>query len=297
MVFIPGISQRKRKLERRKGGGGGGRGGGGSRGGSGGSGGGGRTSSISSGGTSRSSSSTAFGGGPQTTIPQGQPFGGRMQGGGTRNDIYGNRGYGSGYPGSSGAGVGGLGFPYYYWPVVWGGAGLVGTGAYLHTHGEYGDTHNSSRPGGALVTATFPSSTNGNSTFRIMSDNSTVVSLLADITSSCGSSISSPSTITPTSYNDSGPPLPGQAVQYYRASSIVLSLDSYNNSAVYSNDTNAPPSPLPSNADTTLLSCLNNTIGNSAPLVDGAYGLRWSSPSGFGLVALVWAISRLVSQV
>jgi len=87
MVFIPGISQKK--LERRKGGGGGGRG---SRGSSGG-GNGGRTSPILSGGTSRTSSSTSSGGGPRTTIPQGQIFSGRTQGGGTRSDIYGNRSY------------------------------------------------------------------------------------------------------------------------------------------------------------------------------------------------------------
>ena len=130
-----------------------------------------------------------------------------------------------------------------------------------------------------------------------MSDNATVVSLVADITSSCGSSISSSSLIASVPYNESGPPTPAQAIQYYRASSIVLSLDNYNNSAVYSNDTNAEPSSLPSNVDTNLLSCLNNTIGTSAPLVDGVPGLKWSSPSGFGLIALVWVVSRLVSEV
>lgn len=145
------------------------------------------------------------------------------------------------------------------------------------------------------MTAALPSTSNGNSTFRLMSDNATVVSLLADIVSSCGSSISSASSIHPAPYNDSGPPSPGQAVQYFRASSVVLSLDSYNNSAVFTNDTNATSSPLPSNIDTTLLTCLNNTIGNSVPLVDGAS--RWSSPSGFLLFVLVWAMSRLISQV
>jgi len=101
----------------------------------------------------------------------------------------------------------------------------------------------------------------------------------------------------PVPYNESGPPNPAQAIQYYRASSIVLCLDSYNNSAVYSNDTNAQPLPLPSNVDATLLNCLNNTIGTSAPLVDGVPGLRWSSPSAFGLIALVWVVSQLVSKV
>ncbi|KAJ3565473.1 hypothetical protein NP233_g7608 [Leucocoprinus birnbaumii] len=308
MVFVPGISQRKRNLERRKGGGGGGRGGGGGssggRGGSSGSGGSsggslgaGRTSPISSGGTSRTSSSTSAGGGPRTTIPQGQLFAGRSQGGGTRDQVYGNRAYGSGYPGSSAVGVGGLGFPFFYWPVIFGSTAIIGTGSYLHTHGEYGDVNNSSRPGGALMTATFPSNANGNTTFRIMADNSTVTSLTADILSSCGSSISNSTSHASTPYNETGPPIPAQAIQYYRASSIVLSLDSYNNTAVYSNDTNAPPSPLPNNIDTTLLRCLNSTIGISAPLVDGALDLRWSSPSGIGLFAIVWVVSRLMFQV
>jgi len=44
--------------------------------------------------------------------------------------------YGSGYPGSPGAGVAGRGFPYYYWPVVFGSLAVIGTQAYLNTHGE-----------------------------------------------------------------------------------------------------------------------------------------------------------------
>ena len=32
-----------------------------------------------------------FGGGPPSTIPAGQPFSGRSQGGGTRNDVYGTK--------------------------------------------------------------------------------------------------------------------------------------------------------------------------------------------------------------
>ncbi len=88
MVFFPGISKPRRRLEKRKGGGGGGRGGGG--GGSAG-GGGGRAAPISAGGGSRSASDTASGCGPITTIPQGQLFSGRMQGGGQRGEVFGNR--------------------------------------------------------------------------------------------------------------------------------------------------------------------------------------------------------------
>jgi hypothetical protein len=148
-----------------------------------------------------------------------------------------------------------------------------------------------------MMIATFPSSSVSNSTFRVLADNSTVGSLVPDIVSSCGSQISGASSIQPTTYNDSGPPGPQQAIQYYRASSIVLSLDSYNNTAAFSNDTNTPNSPLPNNIDNNLLSCLNSTIGSNAPLVDGALGLKFSSPSNLCLVVLAWVVSRLVSHV
>ncbi|KAF7764084.1 hypothetical protein Agabi119p4_8621 [Agaricus bisporus var. burnettii] len=305
MVFIPGISKRNRKLERRKGGGGGGRGGGGGGssggrggggGGSGGSGGG-RPGSISSGGAGRSTSSRSFGGGSPSTIPRGQPFAGRQQGGGNRNQIYGSRTYGSGYPGGSSRGVAGLGFPFFFYPVVFG-AGAIGGGALIyHEANEYGDIHNTSRPGGPLMIATFPSNSNSNSTFRLLADSSTVSSLISDVVGACGSQITNASSIAPSTYNDAGPPGPGQTVQYYRASSIALSLDSYNNTAAFSNDTNAQNSPLPSNIDSTLLGCLNDTIGQNAPLVDGAFGLKFSSPSNLLLVVLVWVVSRLVSHV
>jgi hypothetical protein len=41
------------------------------------------------------------------------------------------RTYGSGYPGVAGRGVAGLPFPFFFWPLAWGGA-AVGTAAYLH---------------------------------------------------------------------------------------------------------------------------------------------------------------------
>jgi hypothetical protein len=91
-------------------------------------------SSVNTGGSSRSASTGSNGGGAKSTIPAGSPFAGREQGGGTRSNIYGTPYYGSGYPGSSNVrGVGGFGFPYYYWPLAFGGAG-VGGAAYLHNH-------------------------------------------------------------------------------------------------------------------------------------------------------------------
>jgi hypothetical protein len=85
-------------------------------------------------------------------------------------------------------------------------------------------------------------------------------------------------------------PQPEQAVQYYRASSVVLTLDGYNDTGVFGNDTNAVHTPLLTNIDTNLLDCLNQTIGLSVPLIDAA-NARWATGPGtetIGLFLFVW---------
>jgi hypothetical protein len=66
-------------------------------------------------------------------------------------------------------------------------------------------------------------------------------------------------------------------VQYYRASSFSLSLDTYNNTgSLISNqskdNSTAPPvlvdTPLPTGLNMTFLSCVNATIGLSIPLIE-----------------------------
>ncbi|KAG6377300.1 hypothetical protein JVT61DRAFT_15088 [Boletus reticuloceps] len=302
-MFVPFIT-RSSRVERRKGGGGGGKSSGSSST---------RTKSTSGSGSSTSSgkkpsgtssssskkktavpvttskgkSSTSaygWGGGSTVVITQGQLFAGRRAGGATRNQIYGTRTYGSGYPGVMGRGVAGRGFPFWYWPVVWGYGAPVGS--YLRPS-EYGDWYNTSRVGGRMAEATFASNST-NTTFHVLSDNSTVSSLISSIDANCSSSLSSSSSTSPQPYNASvpGTPSPSQAIQYYRASSIVLTLDGYNNSATSSSDPNVTDSSLPSGIDMTLLVCLNQTIGLAAPLVNGA-GIRWSTvPSSGSLLGL-----------
>jgi len=68
--------------------------------------------------------------------------------------------------------------------------------------------------------------------------------------------------------NSQHAPKPQQAIQYYRASSTVLTLDGYNNSATFSSNESASDSPLPQNIDTKFLECLNQTIGSAVPLVE-----------------------------
>lgn len=283
-------------LGRRKGGGGGGKGGGigggkgsGAKGSGSESGSGGKTSKVPITGSSASGKSTAtaygHGGGTPKTIPIGQLFAGRTAGGATRAQVYGTSTYGSGYPGYSGYDVAGRGFPFWFWPVVWGGS----SNQYLHDS-EYGDSFNTSRLGGPMAQADFISNSTG-STFHLLSDNSTVGSLIDYINTNCSSHLSSSSSKSPSPYNSSalGGPEPEQAIQYYRSSSIVLTLDGYNNSAMFNSNPNATDSPLPSGVDTTLLNCLNYTIGQAAPLIDGASS-QYISARWFGFVWLLWVL-------
>ncbi|KAK1229344.1 hypothetical protein PQX77_007599 [Marasmius sp. AFHP31] len=189
------------------------------------------------------------------------------------------RQYGSGYPGVTGAGVAGRGFPFYFWPVTWGGAAGVGTAAYYHNHrDEYGRPDNSSRPGGAMTYATFV--VDNSTTYHVVADNNTVASLVTTINEKCSSFLTTgnntlttttqPSMILPYNATASNATKPESVIQYYRASSVALALEGYNNSAVYSNNTNAPDTPLPTTLNTTALDCLNRTIGESVPLVDAS---------------------------
>ncbi|KAG1725063.1 uncharacterized protein EDB91DRAFT_1169378 [Suillus paluster] len=302
---IPFItSSRYQEIGRRKGGGGGGKSGGSSSGGSGksgggksggssGSGSGGKTSTVPLKGSSSSGKSTAtsygYGGGKAETIPVGQLFSGRTAGGGSRPQVYGTRTYGSGYPGYSGYGVAGRGFPFWFWPVVWDGSANQA----LHNT-EYGDSFNTSRLGGPMAQANFVSNNTG-STFHVLSDNSTVGSLIGSINTNCSSHLASSSSTSPSPYNSSaaGGPQPEQAIQYYRSSSIVLTLDGYNNSATFNSNPNTADSPLPSGVDMTLLDCLNYTIGQAAPLIDGASS-HFISPPCLGFVSFVWVLWFLV---
>lgn len=172
---------------------------------------------------------------------------------------------------------------------MWG-AGIGGSAAYLHDR-EYGDASNSSRPGGALFQAPLMES-NDNTTYHLVADNSTVVAILSAVESNCSLSTNS---ITPVAFNpdNSSAPQPEQAVQYYRSSSIVLTLDGYNDTGADSNDTNAVDTPLPSGLNMTFLDCLNQTIAASAPIVDAAPSLEAMANIPFlGTAWLVIVLAR-----
>jgi hypothetical protein len=148
-----------------------------------------------------------------------------------------------------------------------------------------------------MVTATFVSNSTNTTTFRVLSDNTTVTDLLVAITANCSSNLSNSTSPKPSPYNDSlsALPQPEQTIQYYRASSVALTLDGYNNSGALGAD-GTPDMPLPSNIDTALLNCLNQTIGAAVPLINGDTNTRWAS-SNLSLICLLWVFWYLLSSL
>ena len=139
-----------------------------------------------------------------------------------------------------------------------------------------------------MVTSTYASNTQ-NTTFYLVTDGDTADTMVSIIQQNCSSVLNSGVSNTPVSYNTSDPnsPKPEEAVQYYRASSAALMLEGYNNTAQLSDNTSLPDTPLPSNIDTNLLTCLNDTIGAAVPLVDGAGSTAWN----FGVTGSAYTIS------
>jgi len=216
--------------------------------------------------------------------------------------------------------VRGLGLPFYFWPVVWPGP-ATGDSAYLHDSDEvcihlanpflimncsytnstvqYGLPDNSSRPGGPLASAQFRSNNTG-STFFVLSDQSTVSSLIGSVNANCSSNLDQNNTSSsPTPYtNTTTAPLPEQVLQYYRGSSVVLTLDGYNDTAALNGTQNpnasGPAVPFPSGTDMALLTCLNETIGRAVPLVDA--GARTGPPAMHSIV-LVWVLVAIARSL
>lgn len=152
-----------------------------------------------------------------------------------------------------------------------------------------------------MYEATLPSASQ-NTTLHILADNSTVVSLLSSVQSNCSSYLTS-SISQPVPYNDSDPssPRPEQAVQYYRASSIVLTLDGYNDTAALSggNDTQSQQDlPIPGWVNGTFLDCVNQTIGLAAPLISAGEP-RWAGANQqvVGVVGMWWVLWTLAHVI
>ncbi|TDL24749.1 hypothetical protein BD410DRAFT_718553 [Rickenella mellea] len=245
--------------------------------------------------------------GKKFTLGPSTPFPGRLAGSGTRSQIYGTSRYGSGYPyGATGSYISGRPFPFIFYPIA-----ITEYDYYGST--EYRNVSATSRPGGQVVEAVVqPLNDTSGVTYRIVGDDSSVTAVYAALATNC--SIANP-TITNTTvapFNPGTYPQPEQVIQWYRASSFALSLDSYNNSAALfsnmplsSNQSALPLSsdtPLPAGQNSTFLKCLNTTIAASVPLrsVEGlsgnaiAYLVICSLAAPLVLIVVGWAIYRRI---
>ncbi|KAI0070482.1 hypothetical protein K474DRAFT_1670023 [Panus rudis PR-1116 ss-1] len=126
-----------------------------------------------------------------------------------------------------------------------------------------------------MTTSAFITSSS-NSTFHVLADNTTVNLLIPAIKSNCTNfnlnATGSSSSSSPYNSSDPSQPRPEQVVQYYRASSVALTLDGYNDTTALQDEPPGPDVPIPSWVDAALLDCLNQTIGVAVPLVDAAQG-------------------------
>lgn len=230
-------------------------------------------------------------------------FSGRQAGGGVRSNVYGGGGgYGSGYTsgytsrGVRAGPVGGLGFPFIFWPVAFGG---IGYGGYYGSRELDDDA--SDRPGGNMTqyTLTPPFADATGNSFALYSDLNSVDAVYQSLMQSCG--VQQP-LATNFTLN------PNQTVAYYRGSSFALMLDGYNNeqpnisSTDNSNTTEVDQAlaPLPSTVNQTYLDCLNQTIVAQVPLVEeatsGALALTaFSSPLQFLLLLPAFLVACLLT--
>ncbi|KAK7470178.1 hypothetical protein VKT23_001616 [Stygiomarasmius scandens] len=242
--------------------------------------------SIKAGGSSWSASSSSNGGGDVSTIPSGNRFAGRRQGGGTRNDVYGT----SEYPGEQDSGVSGRGFPFYFWPIVWDDNSGDGE-TVLQDMEVYGSVNDPSRPGGPLIFTAFSLSSQAmDATFYIVSDNATVLNIAPFILESCinfldlSRSGQSYHELCNSSINSTSAPSANSVIQYYRASSVALTLSRRGDS-----DMLKMLSPFPSFIDA--LACVNSTIGNGIILVNNSA----ASPREYLVVLLVFVLVAVIA--
>jgi hypothetical protein len=149
-----------------------------------------------------------------------------------------------------------------------------------------------------MVTSTYASNT---TTFYFVADNDTVTNMVSVLQQNCSSLLSSSVSNTPVPYNLSDPnvPRPEETVQYYRASTAALMLEGFNNTAQLSDDTSLSDTPLPTNIDMNLLTCLNETIGAAIPLVDAADPAMWNlgvTRSAY-MMSCFWLLYYLLSAI
>ncbi|KAH7089389.1 hypothetical protein BKA62DRAFT_726718 [Auriculariales sp. MPI-PUGE-AT-0066] len=178
-------------------------------------------------------------------------FEGLSVGGGTHSGVVGSNGYAAG---DATRGVAGRGFPFVFWPIVFGGAAgglgyLAGPLAQVRLQLQL---LNQSSPG------------TRNAIYQFVSDQETVDAMVP-LLGKC--SVTTP--ITRVAFNNNnGDPRPEQIVLYYRASTAMLSNDGYNNTAALKDNATDVDTVAfqPQGDSATLYQCLNQTIADQIPL-------------------------------
>ncbi|CAG7851180.1 SubName: Full=Uncharacterized protein {ECO:0000313/EMBL:CCA71843.1} [Serendipita indica DSM 11827] len=201
---------------------------------------------------------SAWGGGGSSrrTIPSNAaagPFAGREYGGGDRYTMYGTRAYGSGYPYGADNTTSVAGSPFRI--DYLGGEEYASNVTVNSTNFDLDFL----RPGGPMG----------------------VVKLAPGTSHWNGVSSEEPQPLRrfdptlPSNHSSSSQPRPENTIQYYRANSFALTYAGYNNTfALDSSNPStsqslADSSPLPSQiANSGLLKCINDTIGNALPIAD-----------------------------
>ncbi|KAG8830247.1 hypothetical protein FRC18_008390 [Serendipita sp. 400] len=254
-------------------------------------------------------SSWSKGGGPRGMIPINvanltNPFSGREYASGSRDNILGTRAYGSGYPYgvSDVTTIKGRPFPHSMWPISWG-PGYLGGEEY------WGDDIDLIRPGGMLGvvnvstkdTTKWPN-VSSEEVYTMIGDKESLTFMIADLVRICHATPGWPRAFDPvTNSSSSSPssaqPKPQNVIQYYRSSSFALSYSGYNNTfALPSSNptTNHDSDPLPGLiVNSAFLSCVNDTIRASLPLMDslpGKKGLSKGAIAGIVIGSVLGAI-------
>lgn len=136
-----------------------------------------------------------------------------------------------------------------------------------------------------MSTALIASASAPNQAYHIIGDQTSVSQVLIALENQCHVFNS---TVTPYDLSTSNNTMPGpaQIIQYYRASSFALALDSYSG-----NTDSAAALTLPASINQTFLLCLNSTIAAAVPILDAPVSHHLST------VSIIWIVLGSIEVV
>ena len=157
----------------------------------------------------------------------------------------------------------------------------------LSIQGYYGLSQNTSRPGGEVVEMTITQNVNNNVQFHFISDQYSATEVQRAIRGNC-SDVTVKDIIPFRSTNNLRP---DTTVQFYRGDSAAILLQGYDSTReLPGSPALVPNPPFPSSVNMKTWACLNQTIGESIPLMNAASGLPESTVllGAFFLIPFLW---------